>query len=267
MNIEQLVLAFPSHATVPTGRELTVWQWSALAEQFAAQGGRELLLAGAEPLDYPGFWPVVRRALKSGMPRVTAYLSGSLLEPRVCRELIESGVHLLIALDSFTPEPHDSLHGAGSHARALIALERFLKDGIAGRLGVLATATQLGCRELPVLAAWAAGKGVDRFLWSTVPDGGWPSPQSEALRLLPVEKTELAAELGAVTRSITTRTYVGPADPLEDPTLGSGYSRTLRVQADGEAYFGFTGASGYLGNLKGKNLQDTLNRSSLEAGD
>lgn len=267
MNIEQLVLVFPSHTAVSTGRELTVWHWSSLAEQFAAQGGRELLLAGVEPLEYPGFWPVVRRALKVGTPKVTAFLSGSLLEPRVCREIIESGIHILVALDSFSPEVHDSLHGSGSHARAMAALDRFIKGGVGQRIGVLTTVTHGGLQELPMLAAWAAGCGIDRFLWSTVPSGGWPSPRLEALRLSPEEKTELVDQLAQVSRSTSGRTYFGPADPLEDPALGPGYSRTLRVQAEGETHWGFTGAAGYLGNLKGKNLTDVLNRFTQVAGD
>lgn len=267
MNIEQLLLVLPSQVETGSVTDMTVHQWSALLEQFAAQGGRELLLGGAEPLGYPGFWLLVRRALKARTPRVTAYLSGSMLEPWVLRELVESGVHLLIALDSLQPETHDTLHGHGSHARAMAAVEKFLGQGLGQRVGILATATRLGFHSMPMVAAWAAGRGLSRFLWTTVPDGNWPSLQLKALRLSPEEKTRLAEQMQTANRSVGSDIYVGPLDILEDPLLATGYSRLLRVGRAGDAYAGFSVDGGCLGNLKRATLQDLLERASQVAGD
>lgn len=267
MNLEQLLLVLPNQAGGPAGSELAVHQWTALVEQFAAREGRELLLGGAEPLAFPGFWVLARRALKARIPRVTAYLSGSLLEPWVLRELSESGLHLLVALESLDPAPHEAFHGPGSHARAMAALEHFLKQGLGPRLGILATATRLTFdQHLPMLAAWAAGRGLSRLLWTTVPDGAWPSPQLRALRLSPEEKMQVAERMQAAGRTVGSSTYVGPLDTLEDPAL-PGCSRLLRVGADGEAGWGFGGEGGRLGNVRRMGLSDLLDRSAQAAGD
>lgn len=267
MNVEQLHLVLPDPSRHPSGTDLTVHHWSAVLEQFAQQGGREVLLGGAEPLAYPGFWVLVRRGVKVGLPRVTAFLSGSLLEPWVLRGLVESGVHVLIALDSLQAEPHDALHGAGSHARAMAAVESFLKHNLAQRVGILATATRTNRNDLPVLAAWAAGRGLARFLWTPVPDGGWPSPGLSALRLLPEEKSELVARMQTVGRGVSGTTYVGPMDTLDDPALCAGFSPLLRVTASGDAYWGFAGEGGFFGNLRRTPMHDLLKQGAQAAGD
>ncbi|HYG59172.1 MAG TPA: radical SAM protein, partial [Symbiobacteriaceae bacterium] len=247
MNAEQLLLVLPSQAQTST--ELTVNQWTTLIDQFRTGGGREVLLGGTEPLGYPGFWVLARKAIKVGVPRVTAYLSGSHLEPWVMRGMVESGVHVLIALDSLDPEQHELLHGPGSHARAMAAIEAFIRQGLVERVGVLATVTRLTREGLPMLATWAAGKGLSRFLWTSVPDGGWPSPQLKALRLSPEEKATLAGQMFAISRTVGSM-YVGPLDVLEDPTLLAGYSPLLRVNAQGDACWGFSGEGGTVGNLR-----------------
>lgn len=267
MNIEQLLLVLPDPSRDGTANELTVHHWASLLEQFAQQGGREALLGGAEPLAYPGFWVLVRRGMKVGLPRVTAFLSGSLLEPWVLRGLVESGIHVLVSLDSLQPEPHDELHGPGSHTRAIAAVDTFLKQGLSQRVGILATATQATAAELPVLAAWAAGRGLARFLWSTVPDGGWPSAQLAALRLSPEAKQDLGVRMQTVGRGVSAATYVGPVDTLEDPALCTGFSPLVRVAASGEAYWGFSGGGGVLGNVRRTTLQDLLARGAQAAGD
>lgn len=265
MCLEQLLLVLPSASDVPTSHELNVHQWGAVVDQFAAQGGREVFLGGAEPLGFPGFWQLARRSLKAGIPRVTAYLSGSYLEPWVVRELVERGVFLLIALDSLDPEHHDPLHGKGSHARALSALETFLKQGLVHRAGILATVTRMNHEDLTMLSGWAAGRGVCRFLWTSVPDGGWPSPQLRALRLSPEEKSALAREMQTVSRTFSGSLYMGPVDPMEDPEIA--YSQLLRVDARGEAFWGFSGMGGRVGNLKTASLKDLLDRGIQAAGD
>ncbi|MDB4896818.1 MAG: radical additional 4Fe4S-binding domain protein [Firmicutes bacterium] len=243
MCVEQLLLVLPTAADPTTGHELTGYQWGALVDDFAAQGGHELILGGAEPLGYPGFWQLVRRGQKARIPRITAYLNGGLLEPWVVRALVERHVHALIALDSPDREIHDQLHGAGSHARALAALDLFIKQGLEQRTGILATVTRLNHEQLPALGAWAAGLGLARCLWRCMPDGDWPSTQLRALRLSPQEKI-------AVANAMQTRA-----------------PRLLRVEARGEAFWGFSGAGGRAGNLKVERLKHFQDRLIPAAGD
>lgn len=260
MNVEQLHLVLPVPSQDPAVQGLSVNQLSSLLEQFAAQGGREALLGGPEPLANPGFHVLVRRGLKAGLPRVTAYLNGSLLEPWVLRGLVESGVHVLITLDSLQPGPHDAVHGAGSHGRAMAAIELFLKQGLSQRVGILATATRLNREELPMLAAWAVGKGLSRFMWTFVPETGWPSQQLRALGLGVGEREALAAGMHSVVRSAPA-TYVGALDMADDISISLGYSPIVRVGARGEASWGFFGEGGPLGDLRHTSLTELLARS------
>ncbi len=267
MSVEQLLLALPAQAGELASGDLTNHQWVGILEQFAAQGGREVLLGGDEPLAFPGFWLLAKRATKLRIPRVTAYVSGSFLEPWVQRELVESGIHLLVALDSLQPSVHQALHRSGSHARATAALDTFLDLGLQSRVGVLATATRLNHEELPSLMEWAAQRGVARFVWSTVPDGGWPSAQLKSLRLSPEEKLSLASCMTEAARSFATGVYVGPLDPLDGADLPGAYTRLLRVNANGEAGWGFSGDGARLGSLKRATLETLLQRADQAAGD
>jgi MoaA/NifB/PqqE/SkfB family radical SAM enzyme len=264
MQIEQLLLVLPTDTQDPSEAGMGVHQWTALLEQFAAQGGREVLLGGAEPLRYPGFWALVRKAAKAGVPRVSAFLSGDLLEPWVVKGLAESGVHLLVSVDSLQPSLHDALHGTGSHSRAMAAVDTFLNLRLAPRVGILASITRQTLSELPVLAAWAAGRRLSRLLWTFVPEGGWPSKQLQDWALSPAEAVAVAENLHGLARSLADTTYIAPVD---DPALPMGFSPLLRVTARGDASWGFGGLGGYLGNLRFRTLGDLLQHSTQAAGD
>ncbi len=265
MNVEQLLLVLPQHRGEATGPDLTIRRWSTIVEEFAEQGGSEVLLGGPEPLAFPGFWPLAR--LRAGALRVTAFLSGSLLEPWVLRELLESGIHFLVALDSPGAEPHDAVRRPGAHARAVGAIDTLLAQGLAPRLGILATATRLNHGSLPELAGWAADRGLARMAWTFVPEGGWPAPQLKALQLTADEAGTLAGSMATAARSLAGRCHVGPLDPALDPTLGSGLTRLLRVTAQGDAVWGLSADGSRLGNLRWATLKDLLDRASQAAGD
>lgn len=260
MKPTQMFLVLPRILDRQTGREMNNTQWTNLVEAFATMGGEELFLAGAEPLAFPGLPLLIRRAQKLKIPRVTVYLSGALLEPQVVRQLTASGVHLLVGLNGINPTEHDALFGAGAHARAMAALEIFCAAGLQKRLGILATITRRTVSDLPALANLAREQGLARLLWSTVPDGGWPSPGLAALRLSPEERAELRAVAAGLEAQVSP-TQVSPLDcSLENPSLGP--SRLLRVSPWGELTWGLDGLGQPLGNLKWAGLAELLARGT-----
>lgn len=267
MGLEQLVLALPSQPAEGAELQMNGHQWGGVLDQFAQMGGSEVLIGGAEPLAYPGFWLLVRKCARLRIPRVTAYLSGSLLEPWVQRQVVESGLHVLIALDSVDPGVHDALHGSGSHAKALAALDSLLELGLASRIGLLATATRMNHSDLPALAEWAARRSLARMLWTTVPDSGWPSPQLRSLRLSLEEKEGLGAAMAETSLRNRSALLVSPLDIPEDNPFGLVYSQLLRVDQHGEAYWGFSNESTRLGNLRCTSMKDLLERSAQAVGD
>lgn len=94
------------------------------AQEFAAQGGRELLITGGEPFLHPGLDELV--AVTSAQVPVTLLTNAMVFGHGRRRATLESfdrdRVTLQISLDSAGPELHDRQRGAGSHAKALAGI-------------------------------------------------------------------------------------------------------------------------------------------------
>ncbi|MCY7401058.1 MAG: radical SAM protein [Nocardioides sp.] len=95
------------------------------AEQFAQQGGRELLVTGGEPFLHPDLGELVARTAEH-VP-VTLLTKAMVYGRGRRREALESfdsdRVTLQISLDSAGPELHDRQRGAGSHRRPLEGIQ------------------------------------------------------------------------------------------------------------------------------------------------
>lgn len=96
----------------------------AAAQQFADQGGRELLITGGEPFLHPELGEMVSGAAE--LVPVTILTNAMVFGRGRRRETLESfdreRVTLQISLDSVGPELHDRQRGAGSHATALAGI-------------------------------------------------------------------------------------------------------------------------------------------------
>ena len=198
-------------------RLMSVETAASAAEQFARQGGRELLVTGGEPFLHPDLGELVARTAQH-VP-VTLLTNAMVYARGRRREALESfdrdRVTLQISLDSAGPELHDRQRGAGSHRRALegIQLARELDFRVrvattylpedapaAGDLhGILA---DLGIAEedrliRPVAAEGYAEDGVEITLDSVEPeptltaDGAWWHPVGVTNRHLRVADAPL----------------------------------------------------------------------------
>lgn len=102
-------------------RLMSVETAASAAEQFAQQGGRELLVTGGEPFLHPDLGELVARTAEH-VP-VTVLTNAMVYARGRRREALESfdraQVTLQISLDSAGPELHDRQRGSGSHRRAL----------------------------------------------------------------------------------------------------------------------------------------------------
>lgn len=112
-------------------RTMPVSMAASAAEEFAAQGGRELLVTGGEPFLHPELDQLV--AAGSALVPVTILTNAMVFGRGRRREMLESldrdRVTLQISLDSVGPELHDRQRGTGSHAKALAGI------GLARELG------------------------------------------------------------------------------------------------------------------------------------
>ncbi len=117
------------------------------AAEFAAQGGRELLVTGGEPFLHPQIADLI--AATSAYVPVTVLTNAMVVEQGRRRAALESldrdTVTLQVSLDSAAPGLHDRRRGAGSHAKAVAGI-RLVR--------------QLGFR-VRVAATYAADEAVD----------------------------------------------------------------------------------------------------------
>lgn len=120
-------------------RLMPVAMATSAAEQFAAQGGRELLITGGEPFLHPELGALVSGAAEH-VP-VTVLTNAMVFGRGRRRETLESfdreSVTLQISLDSVGPQLHDRQRGAGSHAKALTGIGQARELGF--RIRVAAT--------------------------------------------------------------------------------------------------------------------------------
>ncbi|MCY7400425.1 MAG: radical SAM protein [Nocardioides sp.] len=187
------------------------------AEQFAQQGGRELLVTGGEPFLHPDLGELVARTAEH-VP-VTLLTNAMVYARGRRREALESfdrdRVTLQISLDSAGPELHDRQRGAGSHRRALegIQLAReldfrvrvattYLPEDAPAAGDLHGTLANLGIAEedrliRPVAAEGYAEDGVEITLDSVEPeptltaDGAWWHPVGVTNRHLRVADAPL----------------------------------------------------------------------------
>ena len=106
-------------------RLMSVETAASAAEQFARQGGRELLITGGEPFLHPDLGALVTRTAEH-VP-VTLLTNAMVYGRGRRREALESfdrdRVTLQISLDSAGPGLHDRQRGPGSHRRALEGID------------------------------------------------------------------------------------------------------------------------------------------------
>lgn len=187
------------------------------AEQFAAQGGQELLITGGEPFLHPELDQLVNRSAQH-VP-VTLLTNAMVFGRGRRRKTLESfdrdRVILQISLDSAGPGLHDRQRGAGSHARALegIRLAReldfrvrvattYLPEDAADAGDLHGALSELGIAEedrliRPVAQEGYADAGVEITLESVEPeptltaDGAWWHPVAVTNRHLRVADAPL----------------------------------------------------------------------------
>ncbi|WP_248581654.1 radical SAM protein [Nocardioides sp. InS609-2] len=198
-------------------RLMSVETAASAAEQFAQQGGRELLVTGGEPFLHPDLGELVARTAEH-VP-VTLLTNAMVYARGRRREALESfdrdRVTLQISLDSAGPELHDRQRGAGSHRRALEGIQLARELGFRVRVATTylpedapaagdlhGTLADLGIAEedrliRPVAQEGYAEAGVEITLDSVEPeptltaDGAWWHPVGVTNRHLRVADAPL----------------------------------------------------------------------------
>ena len=145
--------------------ELGTEQWKAILNELADWlGPTHVSFAGGEPFLRRDLEEIVSFAYGLGfLPSVVtngAALTADLVQ-QVTRWPLAS---LILSIDSLSPEPHDTIHGApGAHARVMSAAKEFVRHGFGQRLRVATVLTGMNLDEIAPLARWAAETDIGGF--------------------------------------------------------------------------------------------------------
>lgn len=135
----------------------------ALIEQFAAQGGEDLVLTGGEPLEHFALFDFVKHGkdtgLRTSLFSMGAASNGEVVGRRLVRRLSDYLDVWTVSLHSATPLLHDALtHYPGSFKTTCVAVDRIVEAGVevrctffahSGNLGELTRVTRL-CEQLRI---------------------------------------------------------------------------------------------------------------------
>jgi radical SAM protein with 4Fe4S-binding SPASM domain len=121
-----------SSPLLPSDNELPVERWIQLVDEFADNGGEQILFTGGEALVYKGCIDIMRRAHEAGL-EVTLFSNGMLI-PRYIDDLVEVADVVQISVDGPNAETHDAIRGRHSFRRAMRAIRLLLDAGMDTRV-------------------------------------------------------------------------------------------------------------------------------------
>lgn len=113
-------------------------EWSAIIDQAAELGFRQVTFIGGEPTLHPGLPALVRRSLRRGM-RVVIYSNLLRLSRAIWEVAALSGVRLRTSYYSDVADEHDAITGVpGSHDRTTATIAEATRRGICVDAAVVA---------------------------------------------------------------------------------------------------------------------------------
>ena len=196
---------------LPRAEVLSLEELDRLCTVLVGMGMTKLRLTGGEPLVRKGFVGLVEglsRHLRSGALReLTLTTNGSRLA-EVADDLARCGIERVnVSLDTVDASAYRRLTRGGDLAKVMAGLDAAQAAGLKVKINAVALkADNLG--EIPLLVAWAHGRGFDLTLIETMPLGALEEDRTEQY----VSLDEVRATLASIW-TLTPEAYVtgGPA--------------------------------------------------------
>lgn len=226
--------------------DLPLERWLGLVSEIARWAAPcHLSISCGEPMLEPGVFPVIASAQRQGLT-VTLVTNGTLIDGECAARLRESGLrNLLVSLDGSRPETHDRSRGvAGTHARALAALDHLDYEGLSSRVQIQTIIAGHNLAELPDLVRLAESRGLSgiRFQALLARGARWrevrpedPEAAVRAIDRLLRMKASGSPILNPAAQLEAMKTHFRrPGEPF--PELVCRSSATLAVGRKGDAY-------------------------------
>lgn len=193
-------------------------QFRALLAEIGRRSGAptaHITLTGGEPFVRAGFRELLEEVARERQRWSFAVLTnGTTVDRSLARQLAKLGTGFVQVSLEGTPETHDRIRGAGSHARAVAGLRHLVRARVPTMVSF--TARRDNWRELPSVIALARALGVGR-VWS---DRMIPLGHGERDQVLGPEETRELVALLARERAIGGRTEVAAHRALQFPASG-----------------------------------------------
>ncbi len=151
----------------PLPEELTLAEIYSIVDQAIELGAKKvIILGGGEPLLYPHFFEVIDFIRKKNIV-VDLFTNGQTLDVATARRLHESGVGIVLKMNSMVAKTQDLMVGrAGAYNKIQNALEALQQAGYPDdncSLGIETIICKLNYDELPEMWRWARRNGISPY--------------------------------------------------------------------------------------------------------
>lgn len=155
-------------------RFFTISDVKELSRQADEIGLAHIVITGGEPLIFPDFDDIVK-AINPQKFYITSDTNGWFLDVRKAKHLKSIGVDKIqLSLDSLNAKEHDEFRRkAGSHERAIKAIDASLDAGLNIILATVVTKQRIRSEEFIEFLEFAKKKGIGVFVTYAKPVGEW----------------------------------------------------------------------------------------------
>ena len=156
------------------GRFFAISDVKELSRQADEMGLAHIVITGGEPLVFPDFDDLVE-AINPEKFYITSDTNGWFLDAARAKHLKSIGVDKIqLSLDSLSAREHDEFRRkAGSHERAMRAIDAALGAGLNIILATVVTKQRIRSQEFIDFLEFAKGKGIGVFVTYAKPVGSW----------------------------------------------------------------------------------------------
>jgi len=156
------------------GRFFTPTDVKELSRQADEMGLAHIVITGGEPLVFPDFDDIVK-AIDPQKFYITSDTNGWFLNGKKAKHFKSIGIDKIqLSLDSLSPTDHDDFRRkAGSHVRAVKAIDAALDAGLNIIIQTVVTKQRIRSKEFIDFVEFLNGKGVGVFVTYAKPVGEW----------------------------------------------------------------------------------------------